>query len=45
MAQEMSRRQALDAGRVLIRLGSDPKSLFEGQQSFASGRRIEPRTR
>ncbi len=45
MAQELSRRQALDAGRVLIRLGSDPKSLFEGQQSFASGRRIEPRTR
>jgi enoyl-CoA hydratase/carnithine racemase len=45
MAQELSRRQALDAGRVLIRLGSDPKSLFEGQQSFAAGRRIEPRTR
>jgi enoyl-CoA hydratase/carnithine racemase len=45
MAQELSRKQALDAGRVLIRLGSDPKSLFEGQQSFASGRRIEPRTR
>jgi enoyl-CoA hydratase/carnithine racemase len=45
MAQELSRRQALDAGRVLVRLGSDPKSLFEGQQSFAAGRRIEPRTR
>jgi enoyl-CoA hydratase/carnithine racemase len=45
MAQELSRKQALDAGRVLIRLGSDPKALFEGQQSFASGRRIEPRTR
>ncbi|MGO9341737.1 MAG: enoyl-CoA hydratase/isomerase family protein [Acidimicrobiales bacterium] len=45
LAQELSRRQALDAGRVLIRLGSDPKSLFEGQQSFAAGRRIEPRRR
>jgi enoyl-CoA hydratase/carnithine racemase len=45
MAQELSRMQALDAGRVLIRLGSDPKSLFEGQQAFSSGRRITPRTR
>jgi enoyl-CoA hydratase/carnithine racemase len=45
MARELSRLQALDAGHVLIRLGSDPKSLMEGQQRFASGERIKPRTR
>ncbi|HLX87126.1 MAG TPA: enoyl-CoA hydratase/isomerase family protein [Acidimicrobiales bacterium] len=45
MARELSRLQALDAGRILIRLGSDPKSLFEGQQSFASGQRVKPRLR
>ena len=45
MANELSRLQALDAGRMLIRLGSDPKALFEGQQSFAAGRRIQPRKR
>ena len=45
LGRELSRLQALDAGRILIRLGSDPKSLFEGQQAFASGRRIEPRLR
>jgi enoyl-CoA hydratase/carnithine racemase len=45
MARELSRLQALDTGRMLIRLGSDPKSLFEGQQAFNSGRRIKPRTR
>jgi enoyl-CoA hydratase/carnithine racemase len=45
MAQELSRSQALDAGRVLIRLGSDPESLMEGQRAFASGERIKPRQR
>jgi enoyl-CoA hydratase/carnithine racemase len=45
MARELSRLQALDQGRILIRLGSDPKSLFEGQQAFVSGQRIKPRTR
>jgi enoyl-CoA hydratase/carnithine racemase len=45
MARELSRLQALDAGRILIKLGSDPKSLFEGQQAFNSGRRIKPRVR
>jgi enoyl-CoA hydratase/carnithine racemase len=44
-AQELSRQQALDMGRVLIRLGSDPGSLLAGQESFASGARIEPRVR
>jgi enoyl-CoA hydratase/carnithine racemase len=45
MARELSRLQALDAGRVLVRLGSDPKALFEGQQAFVSGERKEPRLR
>src|SRR5207253_1139557 len=45
MARELSRMQALDAGRVLIRLGSDSASLFEGQQSFAGGERKKPRLR
>ncbi|TMM16971.1 MAG: enoyl-CoA hydratase/isomerase family protein [Actinobacteria bacterium] len=45
MGRELSRLQALDTGRVLIRLGSDPRSLFEGQQAFASGKRVEARTR
>lgn len=45
MARELSRLQALDAGKMLIRLGSDPNALFEGQQAFTAGRRIAPRTR
>ena len=45
MARELSRMQALDAGRILIRLGSDPASLFEGQQTFSSGERTKPRMR
>jgi enoyl-CoA hydratase/carnithine racemase len=45
MARELSRLQALDNGRVLVRLWSDPRSLFEGQQRFASGERVKPRAR
>lgn len=45
MARELSRLQALDAGKVLIRVGSDPQSLMDGQQRFASGERLKPRTR
>jgi enoyl-CoA hydratase/carnithine racemase len=45
MARELSRMQALDAGRVLIRLGSDPESLLAGQRAFESGERIQPRKR
>jgi enoyl-CoA hydratase/carnithine racemase len=45
MARELSRLQALDAGKVLIRVGSDPKSLMDGQQRFASGERLKPRIR
>ncbi|MDQ1466020.1 MAG: hypothetical protein QOH10_435 [Actinomycetota bacterium] len=45
LARELSRAQALDAGHILIRLGSDPASLMDGQQRFASGERIQPRRR
>jgi enoyl-CoA hydratase/carnithine racemase len=44
-ARELSRMQALDMGKVIIRLGSDPGSLYAGQQAFASGKRIEPKVR
>ncbi len=43
--RELSRLQALDVGRMLIRLGSDPAALFEGQQRFTSGERLQPRLR
>jgi enoyl-CoA hydratase/carnithine racemase len=44
-AQELSRREALDMGKMLIKLGSDPASLFEGQKTFSSGERVKPRVR
>jgi enoyl-CoA hydratase/carnithine racemase len=44
-ARELSRMQALDVGRVLIRVGSDSASLLAGQQAFSSGQRISPRLR
>ena len=45
MALELSRKQALDMGYSLIRIGSDPESIAEGQAKFAGGQRIEPRIR
>jgi enoyl-CoA hydratase/carnithine racemase len=45
MGRELSRLQALDNARVLVRLGSDPEALFEGQQAFEAGERTKPRTR
>ncbi len=44
-ARELSRTQALDVGKILIKVGSDPESLLEGQKSFSSGERITPRVR
>ncbi len=44
-ARELSRAQALDFGKVLIRVGSDPESLLEGQKAISSGERITPRIR
>jgi enoyl-CoA hydratase/carnithine racemase len=45
LARELPRMQALDVGKVVIRLGSDPESLLEGQRSFESGERVKPRRR
>ncbi len=45
MARDASRKNALDFGKVLISVGSDPDSLREGQKTFASGGRITPRVR
>ena len=45
LARELSRMQALDAAKVVIKLGSDPQSLFDGQQSFSGGERKKPRLR
>ena len=44
-ANDLNRRDALDMGKVLIKLGTDPKSLYEGQQSFAGGKREKPHLR
>lgn len=44
-ARELPRREALEMGKVIIRLGSDPESLLQGQKAFASGTRIESRVR
>ena len=44
-ARELSRRHALDMGKILIRVGSDRDTLFAGQQAFASGERKQPRIR
>jgi enoyl-CoA hydratase/carnithine racemase len=44
-AQELSRQQALSMGSLLVAQGTDDESLAEGQQTFRSGARIEPRLR
>jgi len=44
-ALDMDRKNALDFGKILIKTGSDPAALAEGQRSFASGQRIKPRIR
>jgi enoyl-CoA hydratase/carnithine racemase len=41
LAQELSRSQALRMADVYIGLGTDADSLAEGQERFASGKRIE----
>jgi enoyl-CoA hydratase/carnithine racemase len=38
LAKELSRSQALDIGKVLIKLGSDANSLFAGEQTFRNER-------
>lgn len=44
-ARDLGRKDALDIGKILIRVGSDPQSLLEGQKAFSSGQRIQPRLR
>jgi enoyl-CoA hydratase/carnithine racemase len=44
-ARELTRQQMLDLGGTFLHLGLRADALAEGQASFASGRRIEPRTR
>ena len=44
-AHEVSRQQALDLGSTFLALGMSAEALAEGQASFRSGARIEPRTR
>jgi enoyl-CoA hydratase/carnithine racemase len=43
--KELSRSQALSVAFALVALGSDQASIAEGQQAFASGRRVEWRLR
>ena len=45
MAQELSRRQALDLGNFLLAAGNSPEALAEGQRFFASGQRVRPNIR
>lgn len=44
-AQELGRRHGLDMGKIVIKVGSDPAALAEGQKAFSSGQRITPRIR
>jgi len=44
-ALELSRAQALDMGRMIVRLGTDPEDLRAGQAAFSGGARIEARVR
>ena len=45
MAKELSRQQAVDAGAMMLSVGSSVDNLKEGQEFFASGRRIRPKVR
>jgi enoyl-CoA hydratase/carnithine racemase len=44
-ARELTRQQMLEVGATFLDLGMRPEAIAEGQASFDSGRRIEPRTR
>jgi enoyl-CoA hydratase/carnithine racemase len=43
--REMGRNQALDLGNAFLNLGMSQKTMAEGQEAFASGKRIKPRVR
>ena len=44
-AQDLPRRQALEAGVALVAAGNTPEALAEGQRVFSSGTRVQWRTR
>ncbi len=44
-ARELSRQQAIGLGNTFLHLGTRQEALAEGQDTFASGTRIEPRVR
>ena len=44
-AQDLPRRQALDASVALVEAGNTPEQLAEGQAAFASGERVKWRLR
>ena len=44
-AQDLPRHQALDASVALVAAGNTPEQLAEGQEVFASGKRVEWRLR
>ena len=44
-AQDLPRRQALEAGVALVAAGNTPEQLAQGQEVFASGQRVEWRLR
>jgi enoyl-CoA hydratase/carnithine racemase len=44
-AQDLGRKDALDLGKVLIRVGSRPDDLRQGQENFSQGQRVTPRIR
>jgi enoyl-CoA hydratase/carnithine racemase len=45
LARDLTRAQALAQAYAMIGLGTNQESIAEGQQQFASGKRIEPRIR
>ena len=44
-ARELSRKQAIDLGNAFLNLGLSAELLAQGQATFGSGQRIEPRIR
>ena len=45
LAKELARTQALRMADVFVGLGNEPALIAEGQDRFAAGIRVEPRTR
>jgi enoyl-CoA hydratase/carnithine racemase len=45
MAREVSRSQAIDVGNTFLNLAMSEQALAEGQATFSSGQRIDPKIR